>query len=348
MKGILVIAGGCLIAVVAFLNSKLSNPSTPILNERKTYTEELVRVDPCTLSKNPAKYNHKLIEVSGYFSHSFENFSLVVPCKSDTNIWIEYGGSKGSNTMICCDVPAEEQRPKDLEIDDISVPLVDDENFKVFNAIINNEYDTIIKATVVGRYFSGEPYTGADGKTSWIGFGHFGMSSLLAIQQIKSFEPHDRSDIDYRDTFIGNETPENAEYWFNTLAYWTENEDVPLDFQKIAADAETKINRNNPEEIATDYLAKTLGVNKVNLAKPKKIKTLPSVIVYEWNLSKTKGFRVTVGHPYMLLPYLKDPTNFPWIGEVVFNKADNSGETTVADISKMGGKKTIRKNRRNP
>jgi hypothetical protein len=347
MKGILLIMSGGLVVIAVLLTAILGNRVTPVMNGEQPKVEELMRVDPCTLSNNPAKYNHKLVEVSGYFSHSFENFSLVVPCKGDASVWIEYGGLRGSNTMICCDVPAEEQRPKNLEVEGISVPLLNDENFKGFNAIINKEYDTIIKATVIGRYFSGEPFKGADGKIRWTGFGHFGMNSLLAIQQVKSFEPHDRFDIDYRDTFAGNDTPENADHWFNTLAYWTENENDSLDYQKIAADAEANSNRNNPAEVAKNYLAKTLGINKSLLSEPRKIQTLRGAIVYEWTLSKTRGFRVTVGHPYVLLPYLKDPANFPWIGVAAFNKADNNGKTTVADISKPNGKKTIRKNKRN-
>jgi hypothetical protein len=98
-------------------------------------------------------------------------------------------------------------------------------------------------------------------------------------------------------------------------------------------------NRNNPAEIAKNCLAKKLGRDKSILEEPHKIQTLRGVIVYEWMLSKTKGFRVTVGHPYALLPYLKDPVKFPWIVVAVFNKANNDGETTVADISKLRGKK---------
>jgi hypothetical protein len=150
----------------------------------------------------------------------------------------------------------------------------------------------------------------------------------LRFDNVQSFQT-----IVHRNDFAGMDTLENADYWFNNPSHWTDEENAHLELQK--GKQQSKQSGGNCEEL----FGKKLGRDKSILEEPHKIQTLRGVIVYEWMLSKAKGFRVTVGHPYALLPYLKDPVKFPWIVVAVFNKANNDGETTVADISKLRGKK---------
>src|SRR5215470_4042442 len=69
----------------------------------------------CQLKNDPAAYNHKLVEVTGFVSHDFEDFTVFDPsCPSWPAIWLEYGGKAKSGTMYCCGITADRHRPKEL------------------------------------------------------------------------------------------------------------------------------------------------------------------------------------------------------------------------------------------
>lgn len=53
-----------------------------------------------------------------------------------------------------------------------------------------------MRATLVGRFFSGEKVTYED-RVRWGGYGHMGCCSLLAIQQVASVEPQSSTEMDY-------------------------------------------------------------------------------------------------------------------------------------------------------
>jgi hypothetical protein len=58
------------------------------------------KVTACDLMTSPAAYNHREIEVTGFVSHGFEDFTLFDPnCRSYPPVWLEYGGRVSSGTM---------------------------------------------------------------------------------------------------------------------------------------------------------------------------------------------------------------------------------------------------------
>ena len=153
----------------------------------------------CDISKDPAAYNHKLVRLTAFVTHGFEDFQLADPeCQAqDFSVWVMYGGKAISNTMYCC--PGEggaAAREKPLIVEDVEIPLVDDARFREFTALLKKEPETTVKTTIIGRYFSGEKHT-IQGRTLWGGYGHLGCCSLIVVQKIESFEPHTRSDLDY-------------------------------------------------------------------------------------------------------------------------------------------------------
>ena len=160
--------------------------------------EELVRVSLCDLKKDPAAYNHQLIEITGFVSHGFEDFTLFDPVCSDwPAVWIEYGGTAASGTMYCCGVTSARSRPKPLVVEQIRIDLVPDASFQRFDKLIQRGPDAVARATLVGRFFSGEKQTSA-GKDFWGGYGHMGCCSLFVIQQVVSVDPQDSTELDYR------------------------------------------------------------------------------------------------------------------------------------------------------
>src|SRR5260370_8423474 len=91
------------------------------------------RVTICQLKSDPAKYNHKLIEVTGFISHGFEDFGLFDPmCEAKGNIWLDYGGTKASDTMYCCGVAPSHTIPQNVSVDGKTIPLVHNDPFTTF------------------------------------------------------------------------------------------------------------------------------------------------------------------------------------------------------------------------
>src|SRR5260370_9883782 len=103
------------------------------LPTKSSHSDVPERVTICRLKSDPAKYNHKLIEVTGFISHGFEDFGLFDPmCEAKGNIWLDYGGTKASDTMYCCGVVPGHTRPQVVSGEGITIPLVDYDRFKDF------------------------------------------------------------------------------------------------------------------------------------------------------------------------------------------------------------------------
>jgi len=103
--------------------------------------------------------------------------------------------------MYCCGVTADRHRPKELKVEDISIPLTDDEQFRQFDKLIqppfrSGMHGSLAHATLVGRFFSGRLIKYPKG-SSWGGYGHMGCCTLFAIQGVKAVDSQNRGDLDY-------------------------------------------------------------------------------------------------------------------------------------------------------
>lgn len=155
------------------------------------HCEQPVRVTVCQLLAEPGRYNQALVEVSGDISHGFENFTIdSQQCANSSlgmGVWLEYGGTKASGTMYCCGVTADRTRSELLTVDGVVTELRDDPVFQDFDQIIQHKPYAKARATLVGRFFPGKPQKSWGGK--WAGYGHFGMFTLLVIEQVLSVAP---------------------------------------------------------------------------------------------------------------------------------------------------------------
>jgi hypothetical protein len=159
------------------------------------------KVTYCDLAKDPTNYNHALVRLTAFVTHGFEDFHLAEPnCvtpKQHLSIWVTYGGKAGSNTVYCCPGEAERgTRAEPLIVEGVQIPLIDDTVFQQFSDLLEKERDTTVRATLVGRFFSGEKET-INGSKDWRGFGHMGCCGLFVIQRVEEFEPHTKTDADY-------------------------------------------------------------------------------------------------------------------------------------------------------
>jgi hypothetical protein len=193
MKILLNLLFGLLIVSLPLSAQSVPSPSDEAAEPRK--------VTFCELAKSPETYNHALVELTAFVTHGFEDFSLAEPnCGTPTqrsSIWVMYGGRAESNTVYCC--PGEGGRANRFEsliVEGVQIPLISDTVFHQFSDLLKSERDTTVRATLVGRFFSGEKTT-INGSKAWRGFGHMGCCSLFVIQRVEAFEPHARSDVDY-------------------------------------------------------------------------------------------------------------------------------------------------------
>jgi hypothetical protein len=153
-------------------------------------TEDMAKVSVCQLVADPARYNHKLVQVSGTVAHGFEGFVLSdIPCtRSGDAVWLEYGGRRGSGTIFAGGPSSERRRSDSLELEGVSTSIVEDAKFERLDHLIQSKRDTSASVTIIGRYFSGEHIEYA-ASPSWGGYGHLGGFTLLVIQQVIAVDP---------------------------------------------------------------------------------------------------------------------------------------------------------------
>ena len=270
------------------------------------------KVSVCQLKSDPAKYNHKLVEVTGFISHGFEDFGLFEPtCESKGSIWLDYGGTKASNTMYCCDVTPGHTRPQVATVENISIPLIDNDRFKELDGMIRTKYDLIMHATIVGRFYSGERVS-YPGGVFWSGYGHMGCCMLLMIQQVLAVDPHDRNDLDYRSS------PDQPDIKKVGCGYKDLISDETFgDVIKAQREAELSPRGwafDNPLRVATEILAQETKIDSGLIKGIRQGRQSQGRIIFHWKPGKTNvSYMVVVSRPYVLSFYARDPKRVPWV-----------------------------------
>jgi hypothetical protein len=296
--------------ILCLLLTLLVFASRPVVTES---TEEPAKVTPCQLGKDPAAYNHKLIQVTGFVSHGFEDFTFFDPaCASWPRVWLEYGGVAASGTMYCCGVTTAHNRPKQLVIENIPIPLVDDNHFRKFDKTLQQRYDTVVRATLIGRFFSGKQAKYPAG-TFWEGFGHMGCCSLFAIQQVVSVEPHNRNNLDYGASADQPELGKTGCTSYRHLLTIRASGGL-IEAQKQAELNEQAWGFNDPARVAVETLALLLSINKQAIVNMTQVRKAQGRFVYQWHpKGKQETYMIVVSRPYWLSFYAKDKQKVAWV-----------------------------------
>ena len=292
----------------------------------KVSYKEPIKVTVCQLKNDPAAYNHKLVQMTGFISHGFEDFALFDPrCSSWPPVWLEYGGTAASGTMYCCGVTAARTRPKQLVIEKIPISLVDDERFREFDSLIQRKSDLTLHATVVGRFFSGEQ-TRYPGGVFWGGYGHMGCCTLLAIQQVISVDPQDRDDLDY------GASPDQPKITRAGCGY---SDLLPLELYdkliKAQQSAETDQRDwafSDPQRVASDALASLLKIDEQSITGMIQTRKAQGRFVYQWSpKAKQASYMVVVSRPYWLSFYAKDTKKVAWVVIAAYESSCGKGNS---------------------
>jgi hypothetical protein len=286
------------------------------------------KVTVCQLQEDPAAYNHKLVEVTGFVSHGFEDFGLFDPtCAArGGGVWLEYGGKVSSNTMYCCGVTPSHARPKQLVVEEIPVTLTDDETFRRFDEMIQRPRGSVARATVVGRFFAGRQVKWPAG-TRWGGYGHMGCCSLLAIERVVSVDPQDRDDLDYG-SFVEQPNIERAGCGYKFL---TESDDFSeqIEAQRLADEGKRAWAFDDPRRVATDALARLANLDEKSPVGLKETAAAQGRVVFGLSGGGGRpGYMVVVRRPYVLTFYAKGPKRVAWVVAAAY-KTSCDGDNSV-------------------
>jgi hypothetical protein len=268
------------------------------------------------LENDPAAYNHHLVEVTAFVSHDFEDFSLFEPsCQSRFHIWLEYGGTADSNTMYCCPGRSpSNSRPTPLVIENIPVPLVDNEKFRALEQVIqppfrSGKHGSIAHAIIVGRFFAGQKDRFRGDR--WSGYGHMGCCSLLAIQEVLSVDPQNRDDLDYGAS--ADQPDIGSKCGYRDLMALDPFKET-IEAQRRADSGQQSWAFEDSERVASDELTALLKLPPDSIKMMKTLRTGQGRIVYQWNLaSKRARYVVVVSRPYWLSFYSQDANKVAWV-----------------------------------
>jgi hypothetical protein len=290
---------------------------------RAALSEEPQKIDLCQLVADRGTYNHKLVEVEGFISSGFEDFTLFDPsCSSTMDIWLEYGGTARSGTMYCCGVSADRTRPKPLEIEGVTVELIADEKFQQFDRLVHRPQDSMVHATLVGRFFSGQRQELSGGLLPegyrWSGYGHMGCCSLLAIEKVLAVDPQDRKDLDYG-AWPDQPDVDKLECGYQDL--------IPLEPYRSVIEAQGKAESgdrswafSDPQRVASVTLAQLLKTSESAIIGIKQTRKVQGRIVYQWPARAKKGsfYMIVVSRPYWVSFYSADPRRVAWAATAAY------------------------------
>lgn len=297
--------------------------------------DEPVDVTVCELKANPANYNHRVIRITGFVSHAFEDFTIFDPnCPSWPGVWLEYGGKSKSGTMYCCGVTADRSRPKELVIEHLPIPLVSDEQFQAFDKAIQPPFRSgrqgaIVQATLVGTFFAGKRLDYFKGKP-WGGFGHMGCCTLLAIQQVVTADTQNRDNLDYGAS-ADQPDIEKAGCGYQDLLP-LDNTASELQWQRDADNGKHDFAFDDPQRVASETLAAVTKGAVPSQADLKLKAEAQGRRIFEYKpVGESASYMVVVSRPYVTSFYSRDPNRVAWVAIAAY-RSSCGGKNAITRI----------------
>ena len=184
-----------LLLLLASVSGTIAQQSTPASTPAAETSEQPIKTTLCKIKADPAAFNGKLVEVSGIASYGFEESLFEdLSCFWTTGanlpgMWMEYGGTAGTDTMYCCGLPPQTEK-QPLKVQGIFVPLERDELFRRFDLMLHaRKGSASVRATVQARIFAIQEKLG--NRLFWQGYGHMGCCMLLALEKVVHIDSPD-------------------------------------------------------------------------------------------------------------------------------------------------------------
>ena len=281
------------------------------------FCEEPIDAAVCQVKANPPAYNHKLVRLTGFVSHDFEDFTFFDPsCPESPWVWLEYGGTTGSGTVYCCPGAPDRKRRNKMVVEGISIPLIVDKQFREFDKAIqppfrSGNHGAIIHATLVGRYFAGQQSDLWKDKR-WTGFGHMGCCTLLAIQQVEQADTENRTELDY-----GASADQPSCGGRDLLPM--EHSAMLLQWQHDAENGDREWAFDHPEKVALEALTRLAKVDFSSPVHMKLSRQAQGRRVYNARVGRDPArYVIVVSRPYWLSFYSSDPKRIAWMPIAVY------------------------------
>ncbi len=271
----------------------------------------------CQIKSNLTAFDHKAVQLTAFAIRGSEKFVLFDPgCQSWPEIWLEYGGPTASGTAYCCDVAGVRKHGKPVELDGLSIPLVDDKPFHEFDRLIRKPPESIVHATLNGTFFAAGHNTTASGAT---GYGQVGCCSLLMIRQVMAVDPQTRTDVDYRSS------PDQPTAVNNGCEVKIVLEEASKD--GIAAQQQAEVGPrawsfDDPVRVGTDALTGLLKLDPAAAVTMTQLRKMAGRDIYEWKPGgKKESYTVVVHKPYWLSFYAKDAQKVAWVVMAIYESS---------------------------
>jgi hypothetical protein len=274
-----------------------------------------IKVTVCDLKRDPVAYDHRLVEVTGFTSHAFEDFTLFdMNCPEFPNVWIEYGGTVTTKTMYSGGDTNSRVRPEPIKVEGVSVPLIEDENFREFDRQVQHlsaSSKSISHATVIGRFFAGEERIYPKARF-WGGYGHMGRYTLLVIQKVVSVTPWNRTDVDYLPGVKFDEFEISKVH--RNLLFWDYEDELMKGLKRCEAGGREWA-FDDPRRVAAAFLAESLEIGEQSVSGLKLVRDVPGQKTFQWNATGNEPpYLIVVSRPFFLTFFAKDPNRIPWLG----------------------------------
>jgi hypothetical protein len=208
--------------------------------------------------------------------------------------------------------------------------LVSDQRFSQFDKLIQRGPDSMVRATLLGRFFSGELMTRGNSKPFWGGYGHMGCCSLFVIQQVVSVDPQNSTELDYR---AWADQPDNDKVGCGyTFLTEIESFDESIKAQARADSGQEDWAFSDPGRVAAEGLARLINADPRSITLRQKQRA-QGRFIYEWRpRGKQKvTYMVVVSRPYWLSFHAKDPKRVAWIVAAAY-ESSCSGRNSVERI----------------
>ena len=284
----------------------------PAFGQKHGGAEPPTKTTVCELIKNPKQWNQKLVQVTGFASHGFEDSVFSDPeCDSRLGLWMEFGGRRATGTMSTVSTNVRD-RSQPAVVEGIDIPLVEDEMFRRFDRALHRSShgSVFVRATVIARYFKGtSDITDPVKRALAGGYGHLGCCALFMIQQV--LDVQEQSQVPDLDWNRGTEYPK-ADCW-----QWIGNElkqPAMIAAQRRAEHGEEEYAFTDPQRVAMSALPLFSSKPKVQNIRLQTIKESSFRKVYKATEKgrKTK-YLIVVSKPAWLSFYAKDKQRIAWV-----------------------------------
>lgn len=276
-------------------------------------SDAIVKTTLCEVQQDPFVFDRRLVEITAFVRQSFENFTLFDPtCQNSRNgVWLEYGGKAESGTIYCCGSSPSRRRRQDLKIDGVTTRLAEDANFRAFDKLISQPPGYEIRATLRGRFFAGKEFDTPSGKIVG-GYGHFGLFTLFAIEQVIDFDRQIRKGLDYGKYKSLDLFEDYRDY--RSL----ESAEPVLDLQKSVESDGPAWRFDDPRRTAFDALARILKADPTRFTDVRVLQDEPGRKAYFVKAGNDKEYVIIVNRPYYLSFFANDPQKTIWTTYVAY------------------------------